>query len=146
MNATVGSCGAFLAAVFRGLRTSLGSADSVPRVPALRADRWWTWPAATSVPALGRQPPEPCPRLTRRPGRPCQGAAGSTPQVKEPPPPPQRSAGVLKQKSVSKHKGRRANQPPGAHTEAPRETAGQPFTPGAVIEREGRQLPHKRVY
>lgn len=42
----------------------------------LGAGRWWAGPAAATVPASGRRQPEPCPRLTRHPSSPCQGAAG----------------------------------------------------------------------
>lgn len=42
----------------------------------LGANHRWAGPAAATVPASGRQQPEPCPRLTRHPSSPCQGAAG----------------------------------------------------------------------
>ena len=134
MNAAVGSCRAFLAAVFRGLRTSLGSADvrfcASPHSGLTAGGHGLLRPQCQPQEGSSRSPARDSPDT---PAVPVRALLGSTSHMKGPLPPPRRPDGVLKQKSVSKHKGWRANQPPGAHTETPSETASRPFTPGASV-------------
>ncbi|CAI9175133.1 unnamed protein product [Rangifer tarandus platyrhynchus] len=89
MNAAVGSCRAFLAAVFHGLHTSLGSADirfrASPCSGLTTGGQGLLRPQCQPQEASSRSPSRDSPDT---PAVPVRALPASTSHVKEPPPPP----------------------------------------------------------